>query len=294
MLSLYTGQPTKLIPLLMALFAILVWGLSYAVTRSAVQQIPPMTLACLRFFLAAGLLWLLTRRRRIGLNPEDRKWVWAMALYGITFYFAFENIGLKLTTASHGSLIIATIPLGTELVVARRLRRWPAPAVWAGTFMALAGVAWVVARGEAGATVTGDLLMFGAVACWIAYTFVVQRLSGRYPNLMITRWIMLAGAVSLAPGAVAEMALWPLPRPDLAAWGQVAFLGVICSAAAFDFWNRAIPALGPTVTNSLIYFIPVVGVAGGILFLGEPTTPALFGGGALILGGVLLARVGIR
>jgi drug/metabolite transporter (DMT)-like permease len=40
----------SIIPLLMALFCIIVWGVSYAVTRSAVQQIPPLTLACLRFY----------------------------------------------------------------------------------------------------------------------------------------------------------------------------------------------------------------------------------------------------
>ncbi|MDA8139472.1 MAG: DMT family transporter [Desulfobacteraceae bacterium] len=277
-------------PIFYALFCILVWGLSFAVTRSAVQQIPPLTLASLRFFLAAGLLWLFTRQRRINLQAEDRKWIWAMALCGITFYFTFENIGLKLTTASHGSLIVATIPVGTELVVAWREGRWPRPVVWLGTAMALNGVAWVVGRKEAGATITGDLLMFGAVGCWIAYTFLVQRLAGRYPNLMITRWIMLAGAVSLLPAAVLEMLLLPLPQPGPAAWGQVAFLGVVCSAMGYDFWNRAIPALGPTVINSLIYFIPLVGVIGGIVLLDEPVTPALFFGGALIFGGVLLAR----
>lgn len=280
-------------PLIMAVFAILAWGLSFAATRSAVQQIPPMTLACMRFFLAAGLLWLLTRRRRVRPRSEDRKWIWALSLCGITFYFAFENFGLKLTTASHASLIIATIPLGTELVIARRLKRWPRPAVWCGTLMALSGVAWVIGQGKAGATVTGDLLMFGAVACWIIYTFLVQRLSQSYPNLMITRWIMLNGAVSLAPAALMEILLLPLPQPTLIAWGQVIFLGVVCSAMAFDLWNRAIPALGPTTTNSLIYFIPLVGVIGGVLFLGEPVTPALFAGGALIFGGVLLARRGM-
>jgi drug/metabolite transporter (DMT)-like permease len=279
-------------PIFYALFCIFVWGLSFAVTRGAVQQIPPLTLAMLRFFLAAGLLWLLTRRSRIQLRAEDRKWIWAVALCGITFYFAFENIGLKLTTASHGSLIIATIPLGTELVVAWRAKRWPRPAVWLGTLMALSGVGWVVGHGGAGASIGGDLLMFGAVGCWITYTFLVPRLAGRYPNLMITRWIMLAGAVSLLPAAALEVLLLPLPHPSLAAWGQVVFLGVVCSAMGYDFWNRAIPALGPTMINSLIYFIPLVGVIGGIVLLSEPVTPALFFGGALIFGGVLLARRG--
>ncbi len=283
-------EKSRLLPLLLAGFCILVWGLSFSVTRGAVRQIPPLTLACLRFFLAGLLLWLVTRRRALPLRPGDGKWVWALALSGVTLYFTFENIGLKLTTASHGSLIIATIPLGTELVLAWRQRRWPRAATWLGALAALGGVGLLVGRDRGAASALGDLLMFGAVGCWIAYTFLVQRLSGRYPHLLLTAWIMLAGAVSLLPAAAVESWLYPWPWPDAVAWGQVLFLGVVCSALGYDFWNRAVPVLGPSAINTLIYFIPLVGVAGGVVFLAEPLTTNLFIGGALICCGVVLAR----
>jgi drug/metabolite transporter (DMT)-like permease len=276
----------------MALFCILVWGLSYAVTRSAVRQIPPLTLAALRFFLAAGLLWLLTHKNGAKLRAEDRKWIAALAFSGITFYFSFENFGLSLTTASHASLIIATIPLGTEIVAARRQGRWPTTTVWLGALTAIGGVGFLVGRGGEGASAAGDLLMIGAVACWVIYTFVVQHMAGRYPNMVVTRWMMLVGALTLMPGALVETAMTAWPHPGLPAWGQVLFLGIVCSAAAYDLWNRAVPALGPAAVNTLIYFIPLVGVIGGIVFLGEAITPSLFIGGGLILGGVLLGRWG--
>jgi drug/metabolite transporter (DMT)-like permease len=288
------AKQSRLIPFLLAAFCILVWGLSFAVTRGAVRQIPPLTLACLRFFLAGVLLWLVTRRQAVPLRPGDGKWILALTLSGVTLYFAFENIGLKLTTASHGSLIIATIPLGTELVLAVRRRRWPRAATWLGSLAALTGVGLLVLRdrGMGTASAAGDLLMFGAVACWIAYTFLIQRLSGRYPNLLLTAWIMLAGAASLLPAAGIELLFYPWPRPDAAAWGQVFFLGIVCSALGYDFWNRAVPVLGPGTINTLIYFIPLVGVAGGVVFLAEPLTFNLFIGGALICCGVVLARWG--
>jgi len=286
------NERASIVPLLMATFCVLVWGFSFSVTRDAVRQIPPLTLACLRFLLAGVLLWLVTRKQAVPLLPEDRKWVGALTLSGVTLYFAFENIGLQLTTASHGSLIIATIPLGTELVVAWHRRRWPGGAAWLGALAALSGVGLLVGHDSGSASAAGDLLMFGAVACWIVYTFLVQRLSGRYPNLLLTAWIMLAGALSLMPAAGAELFLSPWPRPDAATWGQVLFLGIVCSALGYDFWNRAVPVLGPRVINTLLYFIPLVGVAGGVLFLDEPFTKNLFFGGVLISCGVLLARWG--
>ncbi len=277
-------------PLLLALFSIVVWGLSFAATRDAVQQIPPITLAAVRFSLATALLWPLTCKRPPVLLPSDRKWIWALAFTGITFYYAFENFGLRLTTASHASLIVATIPLGTTWVSAWLSNQRPRKTACLGGLLAFGGVALLVGHKGGGASPAGDLLMFGAVGSWIAYTFLVNKISGRYPNLLVTRWIMQIGAVSLVPPALLELFFRPLPRPDLRAVAEVSFLVIFCSALAYDFWNRAVPLLGPVAINNLLYFIPLVGVLGGIVLLGEPVTAGVVWGGALILCGVFVAH----
>ena len=78
--------------------------------------------------------------------------------------------------------------------------------------------------------------------------------------------------------------------PDAGALGGFAYLTILCSVIAYDFWNRAVPALGATRTNTLLYLVPLVGVLTGVLALGEPVTAQLFIGGGLIFGGVLLAQ----
>jgi drug/metabolite transporter (DMT)-like permease len=281
-------------PLLMALFCIVAWGLSYAAIRITVQEIPPLTLACLRHLVAAGLLWPLVRWRsgRQTIAAGDRWKVFAMGLSGISGYFAFENYGLSLTTASHGALIIAVIPLCTELVIARRKRRLPPTSTWLGTLTALLGVGLLVGLGEGEASLAGDLLMFGAVASWVAYTFLVEGMGNRYPKLLLTRQIMCYGGLTLLPGMLWELCRAPLLNPSPAAWSGLAFLTILCSALGYVFWNTAIPALGPSATNNLLYFLPLVGVLGGVILLGEPLSAAVFCGGGLILAGVLLARAG--
>jgi len=286
----------KLIPLAMALFCVLVWGISYAVIRETVQQIPPLTLACLRHLLGALLLWPLTRGR-FGTRRMPLKHHFAicgLALAGITLYFGFENHGLKLTSASHGALLIALIPLGTEIVTALQKRRLPTAATWLGTGLALTGVALLVGQQDGTADPEGDLLMLGAVASWIAYTFGVNRFAGRYPGLLLTRQIMFYGALTLLPGMVWELARTSYVFPTAGAWIGFAYLTVICSVVGYDFWNRAVPNLGPSAVNNLLYLLPLVGVVTGVLALNEPVTPALFSGGGLILGGVILAGKGQR
>jgi drug/metabolite transporter (DMT)-like permease len=277
--------------LLLALFAILVWGASFAVTRATVREIPPMTLALLRFLLACLVLWPAVhgqlRRRRI--DRADRVGVLGLGVFGVSLYFAFENFSLSYTTASHGALIVATIPLVTELADAWKRRRRPAATVLTGLLVAFLGVLLLMGESGEQASLGGDLLMFGAVGCWVAYTFLAERLIVRYPNLLLTFWIMLIGTLTLLPFAAAELLLVSWPTPSLAAWGGVTFLGIFCSALAYLCWNRALPELGVPFTNTLLYGIPLVGVLTGILALGEPLTVATGLGLILIPGGVLLA-----
>jgi drug/metabolite transporter (DMT)-like permease len=276
--------------LLSALLVVVAWGCSFAVTRVTVQEIPPFTLAFLRFLLATLLLWIPARRHRHTLiAAEDRRALFLLGFVGATLYFGFENVGLKYTTATHGALIVATIPLITEVANDFCRRRLPKLLVLAGLLIALAGVVLLVGPGEGEATLLGDLLMLAAAITWVWYTFLADRLVKCYPNLLLTFRIMTVGALTLLPGALLEAFLLPLPRPSLAAWGGVLFLGSVCSALAYHLWNRAIPVLGVTVTNNLQYGIPLVGVITGVLALGEPLTLNILTGGSLILGGVLLA-----
>ncbi len=288
-----TQTPRYWLTLILALGVILVWGASFSVTRVAVREIPPLTLAFLRFALASLMLWPLTFRlfRKTAIARKDRLPIFNLGFVGVTLYFASENFSLKFTTASHGALIIATIPLCTELAMAYVQRRRPAPLILVGMGISFAGVFVIFGRnGGGGASLLGDLLMIGAVLSWIWYSFIAERLVSRYPNLLLTFLIMLTGALTLLPLTLIELYFVPMQPPSAGSWAGVVFLGVFCSALAYHFWNRAIPALGVTATNNLLYGIPLVGVLTGVVFLDEPLTASVLIGGVLIICGLVLAN----
>ncbi len=278
--------------LLLALLVIVLWGVSFSVTRTTVREVPPLTIAFLRFTLATLLFWPLVRSRyrQVRIAPKDRRDTFLLGFVGVTLYFACENTGLKYTTASHGALIIATIPLATELTDAFLRRRIPARGMLFGLLAALLGVFLIIGHSDGGgATLRGDLFVVGAVITWVWYTFLADRLVSRYPNLLLTYLIMLTGALTLLPGAVFELWRQPIPWPSPGAWAGIGFLGIFCSAIAYLLWNQAIPALGVSATNNLLYGIPLVGVLAGVIGLGEPLTIHIAIGGVLILGGVMVA-----
>lgn len=277
--------------ILAATVVVILWGVSFPVSRVAVREIPPLALATGRFLLAAALLWPAARRRGLALARADLPAVLLLGLFGVTLYFAFENYGLVFTTASHASLIVATVPLGSAMVEAIQRRRMPRPLTIAGMVAAAAGVAVIVRPdGSTARSLLGDLLVLGAMAAWVAYTFLARDLMARTPALLVTAATMAAGAAFLLPLAVIESFFLPLRAPSLSAWASLAYLGVLCSAAAYFLWNLALPALGVSVANNLLNVIPLVSVVTGVLALHEPWTATIALGGALVLAGVIVVE----
>jgi drug/metabolite transporter (DMT)-like permease len=271
-----------------------IWGASFVATRIAVAEVPPLVLAFVRFAIASAILapWIRRDLARVhGDRAARRDLVW-IGVTGVTMAFVFENLGLARTTASHGSLIVATTPLATAAVEAAVRRRLPPWRTIVGLAVALAGVVLLIGRPDAdGATAVGDLLMVCTVAVWVVYSFLVARVAARHPVSTVTNVSILWGVVTLLPLAAGEAAVVGVRWPSAPVLVSIVFLGVMCSALAYLWWNRALHVLGVTAVNSLIYAVPLVAVAAGVVVLGEPVTQNLVTGGLLIVGGVALANL---
>ena len=76
-------------------------------------------------------------------------------------------------------------------------------------------------------------------------------------------------------------------KPSRASLTAVLGLGVFSTAAALFLYYRILATMGSIAAASQSYLRIVVGVAAGIVFLGETLTPERFGGMVLILAGVV-------
>lgn len=77
-----------------------------------------------------------------------------------------------------------------------------------------------------------------------------------------------------------------IPVIMVSGWANILFLGVLCSAAAYLFWYDALRELPASEVGVFLYVNPVVAVTLSVLFLGEPLTPSMIAGGALVFLGV--------
>ena len=283
----------RTLPLVAVWGTVLFWGLSFVSSKTILNSgVPPMTMVCIRFVIATVVLNLFLRKLDPGarLRAKDVPSLAASGLVGVTIYFFFESRGIKLTSASHASLIIAVIPVITLLAEAVFFRTRISWLSGAGVVLSVVGVVFVVHRTGPGAdgaiSVAGDLFMFGACASWVLYILLSKDLHKRLSELAITAYQSLFGTVFLIPLALLEMRQW-VPV-TLSAGLNLAYLAVFCSALSNFLYVYALSRLGPIAVSPFINLIPVVGVLGGVVLLGESIGWTQILGGVVILGGVLM------
>jgi drug/metabolite transporter (DMT)-like permease len=287
--------PRRTLPLLAVWGTVLFWGLSFVSSKTILNSgVPPMTMACIRFVIATVILNFLLKKfdPSARLRRKDLLPLAASGLFGVTVYFFFETRGIRLTSASHASLIIAVIPVITVIAEALLFRTRISWFAGVGVALSVVGVVFVVERPGAPAggpvSLAGDLFMFGACVSWVIYIILSKNLHRRLSEIAITAYQSLFGTAFLVPLALLEMRQWvPI---TLAAGLNLAYLAVFCSALSNFLYVFALSRLGPIAVSPYVNLIPVVGVLGGVLLLGETLAWSQALGGAVILAGVLLVN----
>src|SRR5688572_27059535 len=203
---------------LLALVAVMVvWGSTFVVTKAAMRQFPPFTLAFLRFAIATIALTLLLRR---GALVELRHSVSVgrllfLAFTGVVFFTAAFNFALEYGSAAQGALLYATTPAVVAVCAVLFLKERLNRRRTFGIGLSMTGAALVVAAGEASvddapAPLVGAALMFFTVVLWGAYTVAAKPIAAA--NQTAVMFVLSAiGALLLLPASALEIAGsgWP-------------------------------------------------------------------------------------
>lgn len=285
-------RPSKPLAHGLALFTAFIWGTSFIASKLLLETYTPTQVMFFRFVLAYIALWILYPRT-VKVSLREELGFAALAVSGCSLYFLCENSALLHTYAANVSIIVAAAPILTALLAHFTL---PDEKLGKNTFfgfgIAIFGVALVVFNGTVILKLSplGDLLSFGAAACWAVYSVLLKQRVDKYPNLLLTRRIMLWGIVSSLPMFLIEGA--PLSLEPLLGGKYlfcILFLGLVCSALGYIFWNIATDRLGAVVCANYIYVIPFFTMLAGALALGEPVSAMGIIGAVLILVGLFLA-----
>jgi drug/metabolite transporter (DMT)-like permease len=284
-----------LVMLLVPLF----WGGAFGATKHVLTEIPPLTTAACRFFLA-GLVMTAWVALRGGWDwaPVRRRWLGLLLLAatGVFLYNIFFTVGMKYTSAINAALVISVNPVVTALVAAAFLGE---PWNWrlvAGFLLSFVGVVVTITKGSFAVLAAlsfayGDLLMVGGVACWAAYTTVAKLVVRDVPPLLATSVSTLAGAAMLLAASLAEGGWARLPAVGTQTALEMAYLIIFPTVLAFFLYNTGIKRIGAARASAYINLTPVNAIWIAALFYGEQVTAAHAAGAVLIISGLLLITV---
>jgi drug/metabolite transporter (DMT)-like permease len=276
------------------LLAVLFLGTNPVAVKVAVAEFPPLPFVAMRFTLAGLLLLALVALLEQGNGRPGRRDLLSLAGVGLVGVGA-NNVafthGVSMTTASETALIYAAVPIwGILLGLALGLER-PTPWGILGVCLAFLGVAVVVYGGLTGSTsLLGNLLIVVATVCWGAYAVLSLPLLRRYSPLVVASYTMLFGGLGALPFALPGFLDAGWAESSGEAWEALAYSTLLVAAFGFWAWQRGVSQVGANRVLIYQYLITLVGVAAGVLLLGESLTANKVLGGAVILLGVYLAR----
>lgn len=284
----------------MLLATALIWGLNFPIAKGALRLIEPHVFNAVRFSFSALLLGVIefVRFRRSHRSPRltfgNALWVLSIGLIGHVLYQITFIEGLARTTAGSSALIMAATPIWTALVGLTMGTEQLGSRVWAGLSVAFLGTVLVVAAGayvslDPGAT-TGNLLIALASISWAAATVLSRPVLQRMSASRLTFYGMSIALPVLWLIALPQAAALDWQTVPLSVWGAMVYSGGLSTGLAYLLWNIGVQRLGASHSASFSNLVPLVGLVGGVVFLGEMLTLPKALGAILVIGGLVLMR----
>jgi drug/metabolite transporter (DMT)-like permease len=273
------------------------WAGNHILGRWAHGNIPPMTLAFLRWTLAALLMFPFAYRSIQADWPVIRRnWprLLLLGFLGSGIYNTLQYIALTETTATNAAILNSWGPILIVLAGAALFRDKMRANQVTGMAISLMGVAVIVLHGELARLATlsfnrGDLVMLFATGVWALYTALLRTRPGISTLSFAGVTYAIAGFVNL-PLAGWEYAHGQVMEITPQTIAAVLYAGILASLVAYFFYARSVEIIGANRTGVFIHLIPLFTSVLAMVLLGEEPSLYHAAGFGLILTGVFIAQ----
>jgi len=278
--------------------SIAVWGGSFIAIKIAVGQISPVSVIWSRFLIGMAVLGIIAYRRgELGIPSwKDGLEFLFLGFLGITLHQWLQSNGLTTSEAATTAWIVSTIPVFMALLGWAFLKERFDWRVAAGILLATLGVLLVVGKGKfeglfsGGFGQPGDILILLSAPNWAVYSVLSRPALERFSALKVTFYSMLFGWMLTTIHFVYAGGWADFSQLDASGWASILFLGFLCSALAYIFYNDGLQVLPASQVGAFLYLEPLSATLIAALILDERITLASIAGGMLILLGVYIVN----
>jgi drug/metabolite transporter (DMT)-like permease len=276
-----------------ALATVTFWSSAFVGIRAATPELSAGSIALGRALVGSLVLGAVVAVRREPL--PGRRDLGAVALIGV-LWFCLYNVALneaeRRVDAGTAAMLVNTGPIFIALIAGTVLDEGYPRKLLAGCAVGFAGalVIGLATSAEHSVAGVGALLCIAAALSYAIAVVIQKPVLGRASALGVTWLGCTVGAIACLPFAPALPGDLSDAGAEAIAW--TVYLGVVPTALGFTTWAYALSHTTAGRMGATTYLVPPLAVLLGWIVLGE-TQPALaLLGGALCLGGVVLARRG--
>lgn len=272
------------------------WGMTFVWTKIALNYWEPFTIILARLIISTlilyGFLWIFKKKESI--NRSDLGLFFLSALFNPFFYFIGENYGVKFSTASVSSVMIATIPVFTAIMAYFVYKERLSPINIVGMALSIAGIIIMLSGPgfSLASSLKGLLWLLFAVVSAVFYAIVLKKLTYKYSSTTIIAFQNFLGIFLFLPFFFIfdynHFITVPITGELIFSIVELAFFG---SSLAFIFFTIGMREIGVTRTSLFSNLIPFFTAVFSFILLKESFTAVKIAGMVIVIAGVVLSQV---
>ncbi len=290
---------------LMAIFAFLIWGSSFALGKIvSPDPLSPIVITTLRTVLGIITLFLL-----IIFTKSIKEWAkvfrenfWKYLIVGIFFYaFAFimEYWSLGRTESSNQAVLSNTMTIWVVVMNFIFFKHKTSKIFLLGLALAIFGTLCILISDDldfSSQNLVGDIGSLVAYLLWGINVAIMAKINANNDPLYSTFSFFICGSFLLIPLSLTQGAFSEILLLSEIQWGVVVFLGVLSGGIAFFLYNLALS--NPNISSEYIaifsFINPIIGIIMGMIIHNEMIQFREIIGIMLILGSIIIANRSVK
>ncbi len=287
-------------PVIALIITNIIWGAAAPLFKFALTNIPPFTLAFIRFFFASLLFFPFVLAKNYSVTKNQLVKILLGAFFSITINITFFFLAMQRTACFNAPVIASSQPIFLFILATLFMKEKPHKRVLKGIIVSFIGVLIIIISPffvnnattiiQKASAMEGNLFLVIATIGVLAHTLIYKQVLKYVDWRIVTCISFLAGSVFFIPFMSLEMRSWSFFQLNGAGWTGIIFGVFFSSALAYGLFMYGISKLDAQEVGIFTYIDPVIAVIIAIPLLREYPTPPFFVGTIFVFAGIFLAE----
>ncbi|TCP68324.1 DMT family transporter [Baia soyae] len=290
----------SIIPIMALLVSVILWGYNFIVTKLLLSVLSPFVLAFYAIFGAAIVSVVIFWK---GLFSYDKKIlinIFFASFFGIFLFNVLVNYGMKKTSSVDAALIIALVPLVSNILDVIWLKNRLRAINLFGTLLSITGIILLVTNGDFGSIyfsndhLYGSLILFVAVISFVIYISLGKSIMNSINPIHYSTWCFIFGSILLFIPASIFGDLTAYKKLDLTSLLYVLFAILFANLVADMAYNFGVKKTNIIIPSLFSNSIPIFTMLFSIVVYNEPISNVKIVAGSLVIIGLVLPTIANR